>query len=400
MRRDCSAWRARLRLKTREKQNQEFTWGMLLAVLCTILLFPTKLCAGERADAFLAGYVSAVLEREFHVSGDFVQVQDGVVQLPARELAAIDPARVTAELSQIRGVTRVKIQTMRHPTRITAASAPRTTQSSLSLLQKQRTARREWAGATGFLPPGLLFAPLLADPRWPHFAATYRYYLHDQQLEHVGAADFGETIALYRANAPFHGQWEVGIQAAVFSLFALDTESADLVNADYFVALPLSYRSGDFSALARLLHQSSHLGDEFLLHNRVRRINLSYQALDLLLSYDVLDIGRFYGGGGYRFAKNPSDLGSWTIHYGVEGTSPWTLAGGMIQPIAGADFLTSEEKGWSTRLSIRAGLEFKSWQVQERKLQLLVEYLTGHSPNGQFFRRQIDTIGLGLHLQF
>jgi hypothetical protein len=37
----------------------------------------------------------------------------------------------------------------------------------------------------------------------------------------------------------------------------------------------------------RVLHQSSHLGDEFLLRNRTTRINLSYEALDLLLSYET-----------------------------------------------------------------------------------------------------------------
>ena len=51
---------------------------------------------------------------------------------------------------------------------------------------------------TGFLPGGLLFQPLIADPRWPHFAAAYQYYLHDRTLRHAGAVSFGETFTLYR----------------------------------------------------------------------------------------------------------------------------------------------------------------------------------------------------------
>lgn len=367
-----------------------------------LTLFPLSgpLSARERDDAYLTGYAAAVLEQQFHLSGESVQVQDGVVTVPAQALAAVDPAQVTAALAQIRGVTRVKIQATSPPIQAPVTSGPNLAHDPAPLLQRRQATGLEGRAASGFLPSGVLFDPLLADPRWPHFAMTYRYYLHGRQRTHVGTADFGETIALYRTTAPWRGQWEVGLQAAVFSLFALDTQSADLVNADYFVALPLSYRHGDFSALVRMLHQSSHLGDEFLLRTRVQRINLSYQALDLLLSYELFGLLRLYGGGGYLFAREPSGLAPWTTQYGLEVASPWAFAGGTIQPIAAADCHTDEEDEWSTNLSLRAGLEFESWQVRGRKIQLLAEYFTGHSPNGQFFKRQIETIGLGLHLQF
>jgi hypothetical protein len=35
-----------------------------------------------------------------------------------------------------------------------------------------------------------------------------------------------------------------------------------------------------------------------------------------------------------------------------------------------------------------------------RKIQLLLEYYNGHSPNGQFFDRKIEYIGTGIHLHF
>jgi len=73
---------------------------------------------------------------------------------------------------------------------------------------------------------------------------------------------------------------QIGIQAAVFALFNLDAPSSDLVNADYWIGLPLSYRRGPWSYLIRLYHQSSHLGDEFILGNPgINRVNLSYEDL-------------------------------------------------------------------------------------------------------------------------
>jgi hypothetical protein len=33
-------------------------------------------------------------------------------------------------------------------------------------------------------------------------------------------------------------------------------------------------------------------------------------------------------------------------------------------------------------------------------VQLLQEYFSGHSPNGQFFREKIEYFGLGAHVHF
>jgi len=88
------------------------------------------------------------------------------------------------------------------------------------------------------------------------------------------------------------------------------------------------------------------------------------------------------------------------MQYGVEFESPWTSAGGFIRPIGAIDLQNNEEHNWSTDLSIRAGIQFENLQIIDRKLQILLEYFNGHSPNGQFFKRNIETIGLGAHLHF
>ena len=71
-----------------------------------------------------------------------------------------------------------------------------------------------------------------------------------------------------------------------------------------------------FTALFRLYHQSSHVGDEFLLRNRVaNRVNLSYEAVDVKASYELLEMFRVYAGFGYLFDQEPPDqpAGSWPI---------------------------------------------------------------------------------------
>jgi uncharacterized protein DUF1207 len=255
----------------------------------------------------------------------------------------------------------------------------------------------EWQ--TGLLPGGSLFKPLIADPRWPHFAASYQYHLRDVLLKHAAAVSFGETFALYRDRLG-RGWWEVGIQAGVFAVFDLDAESKDLVNADYMVGVPLSLRYGDWSAIFRLFHQSSHLGDEFLLRTQTERINLSYEAVDLRLSYEFGDVVRIYGGGGFLFDQEPSSLDPWSVQYGLEFISPWPARGQhRWRPIAAADLQQRQENNWSVDLSVRAGIQIDG-VLASRNMQILLEYFRGRSPNGQFYRDKIEYFGIGTHFHF
>jgi len=63
-------------------------------------------------------------------------------------------------------------------------------------------------------------------------------------------------IGLVRA-----GAWEVAIAAGLFSQFNMASATNDLIDADYRIGLPLTYRRGAFASRFQLYHQSSHLGD-------------------------------------------------------------------------------------------------------------------------------------------
>src|SRR3984893_7250612 len=339
-------------------------------------------------DPYVAGYAGAVLEREFKVSRRAVSVDNGVLTLDAAQLAGADRARILTTLSALPGVTRVEVREAAAP----AAAGP-------AGAGAHPTAAERATLPTGLLPVGHLFQPLLADPRWPHFSAAYRYYFGDPDLKHVGAVSFGETIPIFRGNAPGESQWEAGIQAGVFAVFQMDQPSKDLFHADYFAALYGAWRQGSFSALGRLFHQSSHLGDEFLLRSRIQRVNLTYESVDLKLSYDLPWGIRAYGGGGYLFDQEP-DLLPWSVQGGVEFRSPWTLASGQIRPVAALDLQSREQNGWNVDVSLRGGIQLEDVPLLDRNLQLLVEDFHGNSPDGQFFKRRVEYLGLGAHFHF
>lgn len=376
-----------------------------LATFCTFALAgfflaspASDVWAAASDDAFVAGYATAVLEREFNVRAPSLRVKEGVITVTAEDLAGADREEVLRSLSSIRGVRRVAV--------LGADPASPDPASTIALQPPPADRGPGEVGPTsgplpvGWLPEGHLFRPLLADPRWPHFSASYQYYPNDKNVRSVGAVSFGETIPLYRTAAPMMGQVELGLQAGVFAIFDLEAKSKDLVNADYFVAALAAYRTGGVSALARLFHQSSHLGDEFLLRTRVERVNLSYEGVDLKLSYDFPFGFRLYGGGRVLFDQEPSDLKPWATQAGVEFRSPQTFWGGRIRPVAALDVQNHQENAWHTDVSARAGMQFENLRVLGRNLQLLVHYFNGYSPNGQFYKQKIEYVGLGVHFHF
>lgn len=364
-----------------------WNWTKVTVVLlCLLLGWITNALAAE--DSYIAGYAAAVLQHEFNATNASLIVQDGVVTVYAMSLGTLDRTKVQTALETIPGVKRVEIIEG-----IADSEIPKTPPSD-AITQKIPEPESK------FLPNGLLFDPLHADPRWPHFSVAYRHISKGSEPKTTGSANFGETFAIYRDAAPFDGQWEIAFQGGVFSVFNLDASSKDLVNADYTAGLLASYRTGSFSGFLRVHHQSSHLGDEFILNNQPNRINLSFEEFDLKLSYELFNWFRVYGGGGILVNRDPRNLGRGTSQFGAELTSPWTLLSGKIRPVAYGDFQVNERSNWTVNCSLMAGLQFENARIGDRKLQLLMEYYKGASPNGQFYSQQTEWIGIGLHLYY
>lgn len=350
-------------------------------------------------DAYLDGYVAATLEQRFGIKETDLVVRDGVLRLDPATLPADRRAEIISALSGIEGLQVEVLGPARivgEPTPVSpeVAAEPERVESALPPGEEVVLV----PSSLGWLPRETLFEPLLADPRWPQFSASIQFYSGDTELDTVAATNFGATIPVYGWEA-LGWQWQLGVQGGVFSIFDLDTDSFDLINADYLGAVPLQIRRGDFSSQFRFFHQSSHLGDEFLLRNRVERINLSYEAIDALLSYNLFDAVRVYGGGGGIVHSDP-DLDPLFAHAGVEVTSPDPILGNSLFPVAAFDFQSAEELDWDQNYSVRAGLELRTEVLEERRLQLLFEYFNGRSPNGQFFERELEYFGTGLHFHF
>src|SRR5258706_7676882 len=110
-------------------------------VVMVLLLFQT---GPPDDDAWIAGYASAILERDFNARGK-VDVHQGVLTLSENTLQDKDRDKVVAAFSRIKGVRSVVIA---------SAGAPPPTPAT--------------GGGWSLFPEERLFDPPRAWPPWPH----------------------------------------------------------------------------------------------------------------------------------------------------------------------------------------------------------------------------------------
>ncbi len=256
-----------------------------------------------------------------------------------------------------------------------------------------------------WLPEGQIFCPLVSDPKEVSSFASYLRgdfaTIADPEPgaeTNIGAVGLGDSFAIFRSAGDRSGEGiQFNLAGAVFTQFNLDEASFDLINADYVIGLPLTYRNAGFSVRLRAYHQSSHLGDEFLLSRQPERTNLSFESLELILSQEV-GMLRLYGGGETFFRREPRDLPLHLAHAGVE-LRPATLGAGRF--LAAVDLKAVEQEDWELAWSARAGLEIAripSPGHPPRVISLVAEFYDGLAPYGQFYREDIRYVGVGLHL--
>jgi len=343
-----------------------------------LVVFAVVTHAAERTadDVYWQGYITSVLQRELGWSPESfeVQVRERYATIVIygeaddRRAAAERALAGVAELNQVRVI-------------ISGGGRP-------------------GGDVPIVLPVGDLFRPLIADPKQPQFFVSYIRMHTPTDRFAAASVGYGENFGLWRWPGEQAGDgWQLNFTGGLFAQFNLDAPSSDLINADYTVGFSLTHRRGGYSARARLFHQSSHLGDEFLLSQpNVQRINLSVEGIDTLASYET-DRWRIYGGVGYLIGRDPPDLDPGFAEAGVEFRSPrfvWDLG----RLVGGSDLRAVEEQNWRVARSLKIGLELGEADPGRRRVRLLAEYYVGPSPFGQFFQTDIRYVGAGLYFGF
>lgn len=264
-----------------------------------------------------------------------------------------------------------------------------------------------------WFPSDDLFRPLLADPKQPQFFALWQstQSRNERTNANIGSIGIGENFGVYTRRHGCNG-WQVSLLTGIFAQFDLDASNAALINVDFNVGVPLTWRHGDWSARLRFYHQSSHIGDEFLEANPgFQSIGLQFNEVDMLVSYDIQRWLRLYGGGAVMISRQPSRIDRNTAQWGFEARTPTPFGRSYIfglllskpilfTPILTADFKSVEQQDWHINTNLLMGFDMYRFGSY-RRLRILFNYYHGYNPYGQFFYSQkTESFGAGAYFMF
>ena len=249
-------------------------------------------------------------------------------------------------------------------------------------------------------PIGEIFQPIVADTKEAQFSAGLRNVSTDGPLDDFTAAivSYGEHFGLIRWEAASGKQWQVSVVGAVFAQFNMDSDSADLINADYVIGFAGTHRSGPSSWRLRLFHQSTHLGDEFLLsEEEIERVNFSLEAIDIVGSYEWSQ-WRALAGGLYIIHVDPKDVDNAGLQLGTEFRGAKKVLGGNW--ISGIDIQMWDQQQWNVNTSIRTGIEYGKPGSGNRRIRIMLTAYDGKIPFGQFYDIDTKAIGASVYLGY
>ena len=250
-------------------------------------------------------------------------------------------------------------------------------------------------------PIGELFEPLVATAKEPQFSTGLHRVNSSGQLGEftAGVVSYGEHFGLVRWQSTAAEQWQLSIVGALFAQFNMDSESKDLINADYTIGISGTHRRGPNTYRLRLFHQSTHLGDELLLGEPAPvRINYSLEAIDFLAAYKWHNY-RLYGGVAYLLNVEPSSLDRIGLQLGGDFLSTrYQLFEGNLT--GGVDLTAFEGDDWGVNTAVKFGVEYGKPGSGNRRIRVMLEYYNGKAPFGQFFDVNISSYGLTAYLLF
>ena len=262
-----------------------------------------------------------------------------------------------------------------------------------------------------FLPRVHYFQPLVADPLEPRMGIAL---IQTDVFERAGeglerepfgfpdpedaakdvnaAAAIGGSIPLLQlAHWPGKGGIVASAQLGVFSRFRIEYPSRDDVGQDWFVGMPFEIAYNKFSGRFRIMHRSSHIGDELVEVTGARRIEFGGEFADFIAAYKVLDDTRVYGGGTWNFRSYTEQLPAlrarethdyFELHAGVD-RSWYEWSDGKTGLIGGIDWQSAQRTGWKSQFSVAGG--FAARVPNGAGTKVLLRYFHGPSSMGEFF---------------
>lgn len=350
----------------------------------------------EEADPYFEGYIQALVDMHYAEYSVIVIVKDHKVWLANLPRNAMIANSIIAFVKDVPGVDEV----------IVLDGVPPQEEEEREQYVKRPGTRGIW-----FPQMTELFLPLIADPRAATYSLGWRAGDRVCGKKAIGVS-LGDDFPIYRWLDVFGcADVQVGIDAGIWSVFNMDPDpnfaggSAELVNTDFYVGIPVTFAWDKWSFRWRIYHISGHLGDEYMVdHPDVKRLNPSIEGIDFFTSYQATQGLRLFFGPGVYIHSDPSF--KWKplyFEYGLE--SRFWGSKFYCQKLYGTCFIAIfmrnlEQLHYNFDGTYRAGYEFSKLQGIGRKFRFYAGYHHGYSLEGQFAKMRTQYFEFNLNYGF
>jgi hypothetical protein len=343
------------------------------------------------SDPYFEGYIQALVDMHFYEYKVVVLVKDHTVWLanvPKNKLLA---KSIISFVKDVPGVKKVKVLDGVPPK---------------DIIEREKYVNRPRVSGIWFPQSTQLYQTMIANPRSVIYGIGYRG--GDKVIgKTVIYVSLGDDFPIFRWIDVFswQGDLQISIEAGIWSVFDMKPSpningGTALVNTDFYCGIPITYAVNKWAFRFRVYHQSSHLGDEFLVnHPGFNRLNPSFEAIDFFTSCQATDAIRIYAGPGFIIHSDSGYfLDRWYVEYGGEARF-WgrkidyhKLYGNFI---IGFYLRNWQYLHWDIDGTYVAGYEISKLQGIGRKIRILASYHHGFSLEGQFSKQRTSygTIG-------
>ncbi len=257
------------------------------------------------------------------------------------------------------------------------------------------------ASEKSWLPQGSFFPTVYLDPAASQQSISilsYEVEGETQQLLYVPIS-LSLSQQFIRSEKSEFNRWELGMEFNIYSQFSIvdvgDAFMGGLQNADYRIS-SVFHTQQNLATFYRLslFHQSSHLGDDYIIRNFITTPTLrtqNYEQLDLSI-YKRFEKWNIYGAGGYNVSPN-TVRDRWLLQLGGDWSQPMPNRSGLAL-IAGTDIKIYEHNDFDPNIRVAAGIEFG--RTTPTPVKLLISFYQGHLPYSTLEYQRVRLIGLSL----
>jgi hypothetical protein len=251
-------------------------------------------------------------------------------------------------------------------------------------------------------PPGDLFPRYIADQRRPTFALSV-VGLDESDIE--GASDqrlmlrVGGRYGLFHTYPQQHPGRGIQIDGELGILWQVDTDAGlDVIGWDGIVGLYVAWAPNDrWVFRVGSVHDSSHIGDEFI--EKTGRTRLDYSRQEALVSaaWSFADkAGWVYGEAAYAYDYNDqAGMKPGRLQWGAQYQGRGRYWNGRLAWYGAGDFSSWEEDDWKVTTSLQGGLVYPIPKLG-RAYRAGLEYVDGRTFMGEFFTSRERYVGIGL----